>query len=86
MLVSTNTNLSFNGTTLDGSIFDGEVFVGSANGTADFQDATIDQFAIFDRELSASEINTIATVVPEPASLALVAAGGALLLGRRRGA
>ncbi len=84
-LVSTKTGLGFGSTTLDGSIFGGEAFLGSAGGTSSFQDATIDQFAIFDRELSASEINTIATIpVPEPGSLALVAAGGALLLGRRR--
>ena len=83
-LVATKTNLNFGSTTLDGSIFGGEGFLGAANGSSDFQDATVDQFAIFDREVSASNINTIATIVPEPGSMALVAAGGALLLGRRR--
>jgi hypothetical protein len=84
-LVKTETGLTFNSNTLNGSIFGTNIFVGSNSGTSDFQDATIDQFAIFDRELTATEINTIATIIPEPGSTSVLMLGLTGLLTRRKG-
>lgn len=57
--------------------------IGGRNGTGSWV-GDADEVGVWNRELSASEIETLTTIIPEPASALLLALGGLALLKRRR--
>ena len=73
---------AFNSDTLSFPTSDDPISIGASpsNNLA----ASYDELAIYGRALTASEIQGHFNAIPEPASLALVGAGAALMIGRRR--